>query len=235
MRPAITSLLSLNAGYADTAGFMALHGLFTAHVTGNFVTIGAALAQGTSGVVTKLLALPTFCVAIVLARLLRYALIARGLPVLKTLLGVKLLLLTVVGALAVRFGPFPSADTLPAAVTGLTLVAGMAIQNALQRVHLASAPPTTIMTGTTTQMMLDVADLLHGVAQESKDLTRARLQRMSRAVFIFALGCALAALLYAVIDVWCFAVPPVLALGTYLHHEANESVPTRAGSREKVP
>jgi uncharacterized membrane protein YoaK (UPF0700 family) len=235
MRPTITSLLSLNAGYADTAGFMALHGLFTAHVTGNFVTIGAALAQGTSGVVTKLLALPTFCVAIVLARLLRYALIARGLPVLRTLLGVKLLLLTVVGALAVRFGPFPSGDTLPAAVTGLTLVAGMAIQNALQRVHLANAPPTTIMTGTTTQMMLDVADLLHGVAHESEDLTRARLQRMSRAVFSFALGCALAALLYAVIDVWCFAVPPVLALGTYLHHDANESVPTRVDSREKVP
>jgi uncharacterized membrane protein YoaK (UPF0700 family) len=41
-----------------------LQGLFTAHVTGNFVTIGAALVFGTSGVVAKLLALPVFCIVI---------------------------------------------------------------------------------------------------------------------------------------------------------------------------
>jgi uncharacterized membrane protein YoaK (UPF0700 family) len=41
-------LLSLNAGYGDTAGFLAFNGLFTAHVTGNFVTLGASLALGTS-------------------------------------------------------------------------------------------------------------------------------------------------------------------------------------------
>src|SRR3954454_19234716 len=49
-------LLSLNAGYVDTAGFLALQGLFTAHVTGNFVTFGAAVALGTTGAVAKLLA-----------------------------------------------------------------------------------------------------------------------------------------------------------------------------------
>jgi uncharacterized membrane protein YoaK (UPF0700 family) len=69
--PSIAMVLTFNAGYADAAGFMALHGLFAAHVTGNFVTIGAALVFGTSGVVTKLLALPTFCVFVALARLAR--------------------------------------------------------------------------------------------------------------------------------------------------------------------
>jgi uncharacterized membrane protein YoaK (UPF0700 family) len=34
-RPALPLIFSLNAGYVDTAGFLALHGLFTAHVTGN--------------------------------------------------------------------------------------------------------------------------------------------------------------------------------------------------------
>ncbi len=62
-------LLSVNAGYVDTAGFLALQGLFTAHVTGNFVTLGAALALGTSGAVAKLLALPVFCAVVIATRL----------------------------------------------------------------------------------------------------------------------------------------------------------------------
>jgi uncharacterized membrane protein YoaK (UPF0700 family) len=36
-------VLSINAGYVDCAGFLALQGLFSSHVTGNFVTLGAAL------------------------------------------------------------------------------------------------------------------------------------------------------------------------------------------------
>jgi uncharacterized membrane protein YoaK (UPF0700 family) len=57
-------LLSFNGGYVDTAGFLALQGLFTAHVTGNFVTLGASLVLGVSGAAAKLLALPTFCLVI---------------------------------------------------------------------------------------------------------------------------------------------------------------------------
>jgi uncharacterized membrane protein YoaK (UPF0700 family) len=221
--PSIATILSFNAGYVDTAGFMALHGLFTAHVTGNFVTIGAALVLGTSGIVTKLLALPMFCAVVILARLARYRLLERGRPVLKTLLGVKLLLLSLGALLAIHYGPFPQGDGWSALCTGLVLVAGMAVQNAVQRVHLASAPPTTLMTGTTTQIMLDLADLLHGVPPEQTQAVRARLGRMIRAVITFALGCAAAALLYAGAGTWCFVLPPLLALGAYLHRDAIEA------------
>jgi uncharacterized membrane protein YoaK (UPF0700 family) len=74
MKPSLSTLLSFNGGYLDTAGYLALQGLFTAHVTGNFVTIGAALAFGTSGVIAKLLALPAFCLTIVAARLASFQL-----------------------------------------------------------------------------------------------------------------------------------------------------------------
>ena len=57
-------LLSFTAGYVDTSGFLALQALFTAHVTGNFVTLGSSVALGTSGAVAKLLALPVFCAVV---------------------------------------------------------------------------------------------------------------------------------------------------------------------------
>jgi uncharacterized membrane protein YoaK (UPF0700 family) len=218
-RPTLPTLLSFNAGYVDTAGFLALHGLFTAHVTGNFVTLGASLVTGTTGAMAKLLALPVFCLVVALVRLLRYALIRRKRPVLRTML--MLMLLLIAGAaLALYFGPFPNGDSVSAILTGLTFVAAMAIQNAVQRVHLSHAPPTTLMTGTTTQVMLDLADKFHGVSAEQKVAIDARLARMVTNVCVFALGCGGGALFFDLFSVKCFVVLPVVALLTYNHEEA---------------
>jgi uncharacterized membrane protein YoaK (UPF0700 family) len=112
-RAMLPLLLSLNAGYVDTAGFLALQGLFTAHVTGNFVTLGAALALGTSGVIAKLLALPVFCAVVIAARLLGTLLSNRVVRVFEVLLGVKVLLLIGGAALATTL------------VRSLTGIAGM--------------------------------------------------------------------------------------------------------------
>jgi uncharacterized membrane protein YoaK (UPF0700 family) len=73
---AVPGLLSFNGGCVDTAGFLGLQGLFTAHVTGNFVTLGAALVFGTHGVIAKLAALPEFVVVVALARLTGVASVA---------------------------------------------------------------------------------------------------------------------------------------------------------------
>jgi uncharacterized membrane protein YoaK (UPF0700 family) len=225
-KPLLPTILSVMAGYVDTAGFLALHGLFTAHVTGNFVTIGAALVSGTSGIVAKLLALPVFCVFVIGARLLRYRLIAGGQPIVRSLLAIKLALFVLAMVLAIRYGPFPAGDTWAATLTGMTLVGAMAIQNALHRVHLASAPPSTLMTGTTTQLMLDLADRMRGVPQEQKAALDGRLWRMAGAVLAFAIGCAAGALLYAFTSMWCFAVPPLLAAAALWRHADAQDAPT---------
>lgn len=209
-------VLSLNAGYVDTAGFLALQGLFTAHVTGNFVTLGAALVYGTSGILLKLLALPTFCAVVVVTRLASYGLPARGVPVLRTMLILKVALLVVGSALIIGLGPFPKADSLAAIAAGLSLVAAMAIQNAAHRIHLGTAPPTTLMTGTTTQIMIDVADVLRGVKPEQRATVIGRLKRMGANVGAFALGCGAAALLFVAVGGWCFVVPPIVGLATVL-------------------
>ena len=213
MQFALPRILSVNAGFLDAAAFLALKGLFTAHVTGNFVTLGAALVLGTSGALAKLLALPVFCVVVLLARLASYGLRARSLPVMSTLLAAQLALMILGAVLATLFGPFASADGYVALVTGMTLVAAMAIQNAAHRVHLPSAPPSTIMTATTTQIMIDLGDAMHGLAPEKATATRGRLTQMTVSVLAFAVGCTLGALLYAWLSVLCFWVPPALVLG----------------------
>jgi uncharacterized membrane protein YoaK (UPF0700 family) len=216
MRWSLPTVQSLTAGYADTSGFMALKGLFTAHVTGNFVTLGSSLVFGTAGALAKTLALPMFCAVVLASRLLAFRLEASGRPVFRNLLRLQVLLLTVVAALAVWLGPFEDADQWPALVLGMTLVAAMAMQNASHRTHLAHAPPSTIMTGSTTQIMLDLAEIMHGPPAATAAATRTRFQRMTVSVAAFAAGCGLAALLYLEIGKWCFCVLPVLGITTLM-------------------
>jgi uncharacterized membrane protein YoaK (UPF0700 family) len=219
-------LLSLNAGFVDTAGFLALQGLFTAHVTGNFVTLGASLVLGTSGAVAKLLALPVFCIVVIAIRLLSSALLRRELPALRIILSLKTVLLIAGAILAIQLGPFKNGDAWQAVVTGMVLVAAMAIQNAAHRIHLGSAPPSTLMTGTTTQIMIDLADVFQTPKSETAGRPVARLLGMSTNVAVFAAGCAAAAILYAHIGVWCFVVPPVLGfLALFLRTEAAANAP----------
>jgi len=220
MQRGLPRILSVNAGFMDTAAFLALKGLFTAHVTGNFVTLGASLVLGTSGALAKLLALPVFCIVVILVRLSSYRLRARSFPVMSTLLAVQLALMILGAVLATLFGPFANADGYAALLTGMTLVAAMAIQNAAHRVHLASAPPSTIMTGTTTQIMMDLGDVMHGLAPEKTKASKERLTQMTISVLAFAVGCTLGALLYAWLSVLCFWGPPALVLGALLMRKA---------------
>ena len=208
--PALPLVLSFNAGFVDTAGFLALQGLFTAHVTGNFVTLGASLALGTSGAIAKLLALPVFCFVVIAARWFGTLLSRHATHPFVPLLVLKVLLLAAGSTMAIHFGPFHDGDSWQAIVTGMVLVAAMAIQNAVHRVHLGSAPPSTLMTGTTTQVMLDIADAIY--PRQGTQAQTGRLLQMSTNVIVFAVGGGAAALLFVRFGIWCFVVPPVVGL-----------------------
>jgi uncharacterized membrane protein YoaK (UPF0700 family) len=211
MKPALPIVLSLNAGFVDTAGFLALKGLFTAHVTGNFVTLGATVLLGTSGAVAKLLALPVFCAAVVLTRLFVRRLSADH-PVLRTLLSTQVALLLAAAGIAWWLGPFTDVDAWPGVLAGMTLVTAMAIQNAAHRLYLPSAPPTTLMTGTTTQIMIDLVDIAHAENSDAATEARGRVRRMTATVVVFAFGCALAAFLYWLCAARSFLAAPLFAL-----------------------
>lgn len=212
MKVTLSQLLSFNGGYVDTAGYLALQGLFTAHVTGNFVTLGASLVLGTSGAIAKLLALPTFCIVVVLTRLLGYALPQRSAIKLRLLLSIMLVLLAVGATLAITLGPFKDGDSWKAIVTGMSLVAAMAVQNSVHRIHMPLTPPSTLMTGTSTQIMLDLADRWHGQPKDAAQATTGRLLKLSKAVLTFALGCAGAAVAFVFFGMDAFLLPLIVAI-----------------------
>ena len=168
-------------------GYLALEGLFTAHVTGNFVTVGAALVFGTDG-------LP-----------------AGDRNTLTAAMTLKFVLLFLGAVLAILWGPFINRHSPKEWVTGMILVAAMAIQNATDRIHLSGTPPSTIMTGNTTQIMIDLADCLRGLPPDERGVKIARLKQMSTAVAAFAVGAAVAAVLYSTVSMRSFAVAPLLA------------------------
>ena len=209
-RLTVAALLSFNGGFVDTVGFLGLSGLFVAHVTGNFVTLGAALVLGSHGILNKILALPEFIAVIALARLAGGVARRRGWPALRIMLTTEVILLAAFFGLAVTFGPFENADRPLALLTGFAGIAAMALQNALQRVHLASLPPTTLMTGSTTQATIDAVDLLADTAAGDAPAVRTRLSRMAMSVLLFAAGCAAGALLFWLAGFWCLAVPVIV-------------------------
>ncbi|MCK0206711.1 DUF1275 family protein [Starkeya koreensis] len=216
MKPLLPNLLCFNAGFVDTAGFVTLHGLFTAHVTGNLVTFAAAIAEGRMPSLSKIVAVPVFCVVVVCARLLGQAMAARGYDDFRILMAAKLVLLAHAALVAIQLGVPELADSPDAVMMGMTLVSAMALQNALHRTHLADAPPSTVMTGTITQLLLDATHVWKPQAGADPAMVRQRLRRFGLFLASFSAGCAAAAVLYLVAGVWCFLVPPLVALAEIL-------------------
>ena len=203
-------LLAFGAGFVDTVGFVGLFGLFTAHVTGNFVLIGASLVQQRPGVIAKLLALPVFVLVVAATRLWVRRRERQGKPVANILLLVQILLLGGFLLAGLKAAPIVDADAVWAIAAGLLGVATMGTQNAAARLAFPSLPPTTVMTGNVTQAVIDAVDLLTGTGQSGP--IRARFAKMAPAVLAFAAGAILGALGIAYIGFLCLLCP-IAALG----------------------
>src|SRR5258707_10881365 len=66
----VPPLLSFTAGFIDSFTVLALFGLFVAQVTGSFVLMAAATVRPEQGVLTKVLAVPFFLLAVSLTYLI---------------------------------------------------------------------------------------------------------------------------------------------------------------------
>lgn len=210
--------LAFTAGFVDAAAFIALAGLFTAHVTGNFVLIGAELISSSTGVIAKVCALPAFILAVVVTRLVALALERRGFAPLRALLGFEAVVLAAFGVFGVWLAPFASPDSLSAVSVGMLGVTAMGIQNAIGRLALGHLAATTVMTVNVTQTVLDAVDLWRGKLGDEGQ-ARARLRRMLPAVIAFAVGALAGAFGVAAWSFWCLSVPVAVLVGLMIAAE----------------
>ena len=204
-------ILAFVAGYVDTLGFIALFGLFTAHVTGNFVLIGKALITHGDGVLLKLLAFPAFIAAVVLARLLSRALARRRRSAVKPLLLLQAALLLGFMALGLLASPITSPEGGLVLATGMLGAVAMGVQNAQGRLELGVLVPNTVMTGNVTQAVIDLVDLLDGA--EEHTAARARLRKMLPAIAGFGVGAIGGAGAWLMFGFAALALPAALLIG----------------------
>jgi uncharacterized membrane protein YoaK (UPF0700 family) len=227
------SALAAIAGYVDTLGFVALFGLFTAHVTGNFVLIGAELAGLGQGVLMKLMAFPAFVAGVALSSLLmktlRPAGPERGARLLYVVQAVLLLAFCTAG---IKVSPVVSVDSAPVVFCGMLGAAAMGVQNAHSRLVSRPGVPNTVMTGNVTQAVLDAIEIASPrAAPETKAAARARFGKTVQALACFAAGAVAGATAYRHASFWALLVP--LALLVWLAASTRGGLPD--ASRTPVP
>lgn len=234
-------LLSWVAGFVDTSAFIILFGIFTAHVTGNIALAGASFVSADAETtITRLLMLPTFMVTVALTSLLaRYAR-HRQWSVFAVLLTVEAIALSIFLIVGITLSPALVLDVqeeyiLPIGMAG---VIAMAIQNALMKEVkgvFKSYIPTTVMTGNTTQLTIDLVQFLSAkfaAANSSATQEAAEaLERMSRFIPVilgFGLGGLGAAFFVLVSESWWsltfpLAIVSLLAIAAYIEHARQTS------------
>lgn len=171
-------LLSILAGWVDTAGFVSLDGLFTAHVTGNLVVAGAMLAGHSSqGIGARLGVIPAFCLSVMLTT---WA-VRRGGFSAQRLLAIQASLLLCFAATGLAYPGHPFE-------IGALGVFAMGIQNTLMRTSFSSLPASTVMTGNVTQFLIDLT-----MRKSLSDADKMRMRRTGYTLLSFLAGAALGA------------------------------------------
>jgi uncharacterized membrane protein YoaK (UPF0700 family) len=207
----LPAVLSTTAGAVDMIGFLALGGLFAAHITGNLVVLASHYLTGGFSQIGPLLSVPVFIavlgVVTVLSANKATRVNRRAWLILQAVLLVGFL------GLGAWLGPFTNPDAATAVFSGMLGVAAMAIQNAVVRLALPGSPSTAAMTTNITQLAVDLATVVRGRG-DPNELARAR--HRARLTFLsvagFVAGCATGGFLEVHFGLRALALPVVLAV-----------------------
>lgn len=236
-------LLGWVAGFVDTSAFIILFGIFTAHVTGNIALAGASFVGADEGsTITRLLMLPTFMIVVALTALLAQYARQREWPVFAVLLTAEAIALTIFLIVGITLSPSILLDAqedliLPIAMAG---VVAMAIQNALMKEAkgvFKSYIPTTVMTGNTTQLTIDLVKFLSPKLSRNRS-DKAKLEAAEAferigyvlpVILGFALGGVSAVYFVLISETWWSLIFPVvivtlLAIAAFVQHKRQAAI-----------
>jgi uncharacterized membrane protein YoaK (UPF0700 family) len=203
-------LLSVIAGIVEVIGYLTLGSLFTAHVTGNLITIAALLVHGGPPSLTQILAVPVFMAALAAVWLLAEATGRRGSALVRPLLLVQFLLLSGVLVCSTIFDPAIHPQGGIAGATAMIAVSAMACQFALLRLGVPGVPSTAVMTGNLVYSVLALLDSFAG-SRRLMEGDGERLKKTSKLVIGFFFGGLVGAAALSLVGHWAWALPVALA------------------------
>src|SRR5215472_5785916 len=205
----LPTLLSVIAGMVDLIGFLSL-GIFTAHVTGNIVLVGALIVRHNRVNPAQILAIPVFMLAVAITWLIAKASGKRGIGLMRPLLLIQFLLMICLLIFSAAAKPSADPHGLMATIAAMIAVSTMGCQYALLRLTLPVAPSTAVMTGNLTNAVLGLMDM----TSQTRPLIESDSRRLPGAVHLlvgFFAGCVLATAAVIYLGDWSWSVPAVLA------------------------
>jgi uncharacterized membrane protein YoaK (UPF0700 family) len=206
----LPTLLSVIAGMVDLTGFLSLGNLFTAHITGNLVVVGALAVRRGPINPAQILAIPAFILAVAATWLFAKASDRRGPDLRRLLLLIQFLLLTCVLIFSVITKPSANPHGLMAGITAMIAISAMACQFALLRLTLPVAPSTAVMTGNLTNTVLSLLDR----QSRTQPLMAGDTERLRGSLHLligFFGGCVVAAAAVSLLGDWAWLFPVALA------------------------
>jgi len=205
----LPTLLSVIAGMVDLIGFLNL-GIFTAHVTGNIVVVGALIVRHSRVNPAQILAIPVFMLAVALTWLIAKASGRRGTGLIRPLLLIQFLLITCLLIFSVITKPSADPRGLMGTIAAMIAVTAMGCQFALLRLTLPVAPSTAVMTGNLTTAVLGLVEL----SSRTQPFMESDSRRVTGALHLlvgFFVGCIVAAGAVMYLGDWAWSLPAALA------------------------
>src|SRR5262245_4412362 len=200
--PWLPTLLSVIAGMVDLIGFLSL-GIFTAHVTGNIVVVGALIVRHNRVNPAQILAVPVFILAVAVTWLIAKATGKRGTSLTRPLLLIQFLLITCLLIFSAITKPSADPGGVRAMIAAMIAVTARGCQFALLRLTRPVAPSTAVMTGNLTNVVLGLVDL----SSRTQPLMESSSRRLIGALHLligFFVGCVVATAAVVYLGDWAW-------------------------------